>query len=234
MAQKKLQRFAEIKALKNVLEFPDNMPGKWKNHFKNDNPIILELACGKGEYTVSLAHMYPEKNFIGVDVKGNRIWVGAKKSLESKLENAAFLRTQIEMIENYFSKNEVAEIWITFPDPQPRNSKASKRLTHPRFLRAYKTFLRPESIIHLKTDSPQLYNFTKTVIDLFDLKLIADIDDVYAGANISDELKIKTHYEQLDIAQSHKVFYLGFSLSEKITNREIDALLKQRIHEDTG
>lgn len=233
MAQKKLQRFAEIKTFKNVLEFPGNMPGEWNNYFKNNNPIVLELACGKGEYTISLAQMFPQKNFIGVDIKGNRIWVGANQAINNNLENAAFLRTQIEMIEKYFAKDEIAEIWITFPDPQLRNSKASKRLTHPRFLRAYKKILQPESCIHLKTDSPHLYNFTKTVIDLFELKLISDINDIYSTENINDELKIKTHYEQLDIAKSKKVFYLRFSLSEKIMDYKLDALLKQRINEDS-
>jgi|SRR5690348_4906246 len=231
MAQKKLQRFAEIKTFSNVLEYPENMPGKWNVFFKNEHPIIVELGCGKGEYTVALAKLFTNKNFIGVDIKGNRIWAGAKNALENKLHNAAFLRTQIEMIEKYFSPNEVDEIWITFPDPQLRNSKASKRLTHPRFLRLYKNFLKPGALIHVKTDSPQLYNFTKTVIDLYQLPFISAIDDVYNNATISDELKIKTHYEALDIAQSKKVFYLCFSLSGEIENRELDVLLKEKIHE---
>lgn len=233
MAQKKLQRFAEIKTFSNVLEYPENMPGKWNVFFKNEHPIIVELGCGKGEYTVALAKLFTNKNFIGVDIKGNRIWAGAKNALENKLHNAAFLRTQIEMIEKYFSPNEVDEIWITFPDPQLRNSKASKRLTHPRFLRLYKNFLKPGALIHVKTDSPQLYNFTKTVIDLYQLPFISAIDDVYNNATISDELKIKTHYEALDIAQSNKVFYLCFSLSGEIENRELDVLLKEKINETT-
>jgi len=233
MAQKKLQRFAEIKTFSNVLEYPENMPGKWNVFFKNEHPIIVELGCGKGEYTVALAKLFTNKNFIGVDIKGNRIWAGAKNALENKLHNAAFLRTQIEMIEKYFSPNEVDEIWITFPDPQLRNSKASKRLTHPRFLRLYKNFLKPGALIHVKTDSPQLYNFTKTVIDLYQLPFISAIDDVYNNATISDELKIKTHYEALDIAQSKKVFYLCFSLSGEIENRELDVLLKEKINETT-
>lgn len=216
-----------------MLEYPENMPGKWNVFFKNEHPIIVELGCGKGEYTVALAKLFTNKNFIGVDIKGNRIWAGAKNALENKLHNAAFLRTQIEMIEKYFSPNEVDEIWITFPDPQLRNSKASKRLTHPRFLRLYKNFLKPGALIHVKTDSPQLYNFTKTVIDLYQLPFISAIDDVYNNATISDELKIKTHYEALDIAQSKKVFYLCFSLSGEIENRELDVLLKEKINETT-
>src|SRR6266496_6106024 len=133
MGQKKLIRFEELKTFNNVLQFPQGIQGKWKEYFKNTNPIILELACGKGEYAVGLGQLYPSKNFIGVDLKGNRIWVGAKKALQNDLHNIAFLRTQIDQIAEYFSKNEVAEIWITFPDPQLRMSKAKKRLTHPKF-----------------------------------------------------------------------------------------------------
>ena len=167
MGQKKLQRFEELKTFSNVLQFPENMPGKWNSFFNNSHPIVLELACGKGEYAVSLGKMFPEKNFIGVDLKGNRIWVGAKKALENNLNNVAFLRTQIDKIADYFAKNEVSEIWITFPDPQLRNSKAKKRLTHPKFLRSYQQFLIPGGLIHLKTDSPNLYEFTKLVIEMY-------------------------------------------------------------------
>ena len=141
MAQKKLQRFGEIKTFHNVLEYPENIAGKWNEHFKNNNSIVLELACGKGEYATGLAQLYPQKNFIGVDIKGNRIWVGAKYALDNKLKNVAFLRTQIHKIDTYFTKDEVAEIWITFPDPQLRISKAKKRLTHPRYIRLYKKIL---------------------------------------------------------------------------------------------
>jgi tRNA (guanine-N7-)-methyltransferase len=138
MAQKKLQRFADIKTFANVLEYPENMQGEWKLFFKNTNPVVLELACGRGEYTVGLSKLFPHKNFIGVDIKGNRLYIGAKKCLEQRLNNAAFLRTQIAMLPKYFSAIEVNEIWITFPDPQLRTSKAKKRLTHPQFLRLYK------------------------------------------------------------------------------------------------
>src|SRR6478609_3010515 len=141
MGQKKLQRFAEIKAFKNVLEYPSGMKGEWKNFFHNANPITLELACGKGEYAVGLARLHKSRNFIGLDVKGNRMWVGAKTALDEGLNNVAFLRTQIEKITDYFGQEEVSEIWITFPDPQLRISKAKKRLTHPRFLRLYKLIM---------------------------------------------------------------------------------------------
>src|SRR5262245_11483912 len=133
MGQKKLIRFAELNTFPNTLQFPKDMGGKWHAFFKNDHSITLELACGKGEYAVGLGQLYPRRNFIGIDLKGNRIWVGAKKALQLGLDNVAFLRTQIDQVAEYFAKNEVAEIWITFPDPQLRLSKAKKRLTHPKF-----------------------------------------------------------------------------------------------------
>ena len=220
MAQKKLIRFNEIKTFSNVMEYPEDMQGKWKVSFKNSNPIILELACGKGEYTVGLAELFPGKNFIGVDIKGNRLWAGAKVALTKNLTNAFFLRTQIDKIDQYFNKDEVDEIWITFPDPYLRKSKARKRLTHPKFLRLYKRFLKPTGFIHLKTDSPDLYRFTKTVIELYQLEMIADSNDVYKMKDISQELKIKTHYENLDIAKSNTVFYLCFMLPETIPGND--------------
>src|SRR4029079_5198604 len=143
--------------------------------------------CGKGEYTVGLAKMYPAKNYIGVDIKGNRLWVGAKKCLDEKISNAAFLRTEIDKINTYFNAGEVDEIWITFPDPQLRKSKAKKRLTHPKFLRLYKEFIQPNGLIHLKTDSPDLYEFTKQVIGMYGCLVHKDYDDVYAEPIIADE-----------------------------------------------
>ncbi|HYH13763.1 MAG TPA: tRNA (guanosine(46)-N7)-methyltransferase TrmB, partial [Flavisolibacter sp.] len=143
MGQKKLVRFAELKTFTNVLQYPENMAGNWNAHFQNTSPITLELACGKGEYAVGLSLLYPQRNFIGVDLKGNRIWVGAKKARQQSLTNVAFLRTQIDRITEYFLPGEVEEIWITFPDPQLRLSKTKKRLTHPKFLRMYQQFLKP-------------------------------------------------------------------------------------------
>lgn len=224
MGQKKLQRFEDIKSFPNVLQYPENMQGRWQAFFKNNNTITLELACGKAEYTVEMAQMHPQKNFIGVDIKGNRIWVGAKKCIEKNIVNTAFLRTQIDKINNYFDEAEVDEIWITFPDPHLRMSKAKKRLTHPKFLRLYKQFLKQGGCIHLKTDSPDLYKFTKTIIQLYNLITVADIDDVYKNENISAELKIKTYYETLDIAGSSSIFYLCFRLPAAIT--EDDTALK--------
>ena len=234
MAQKKLVRFAELDTFSNVLQFPKDIAGKWNEHFKNAQPITLELACGKGEYAVGMGRLYPQRNFIGVDLKGNRIWVGAKKALQDNLSNVAFLRTEIDLTTEYFAKDEVSEIWITFPDPQLRKSKARKRLTHPRFLRLYQQFLIPNGLIHLKTDSPDLYEFTKLVIALYGCVLHNDLDDVYKQEGIAEELKIKTHYESLDIAGSNRIHHLCFSLPENLLGKEKDEELKQIIKEDEG
>lgn len=231
MAQKKLQRFADLKTFANVLEYPQGMKGRWQEFFKNTNPLVLELACGRGEYTVGLARLFPAQNFIGVDVKGNRMYIGAKKCLAENYSNAGFLRTQIEKLTEYFAHGEVDEIWITFPDPQLRTSKAKKRLTHPRFLRLYHQILKPGGCIHLKTDSPNLYLFTKRVIQLYELNIVEDLDDVYAEPFIRDELKIKTHYESLDIAQSKKIHYLKFTLPAEIKNMDA-TLLEILKHEE--
>ena len=220
MAQKKLERFAAIKTFSNVQEYPVDMKGKWYDLFSNKNTIILELACGRGEYTVGMARLFPTRNFIGVDVKGNRMYIGAKKCLEENLTNAAFLRTQIEKLTDYFTEGEVAEIWITFPDPQLRVSKAKKRLIHPRFLRLYQQILAPGGPVHLKTDSPDLYLFTKKVAELYGLTIVEDSDNVYGNPGIKEELKIKTHYESLDIAQSKKIHYLKFTLPAIIKNMD--------------
>ena len=227
MGQKKLVRFAELETFKNVLQYPENMRGKWREWFGNEGSISLELACGKGEYAVGLGRMYPYKNFIGVDQKGNRLWVGAKQCIQEGMNNVGFLRTQIDKINSYFGKEEVAEIWITFPDPQLRNSKHKKRLTHPKYLRLYDQFLQPGGKIHLKTDSPNLYRFTLKVIELYSLVLHENTDDLYAKSDISPELQIKTHYEQLDIAGSNKIHYCCFSLGEDLKNADKDELLKE-------
>ncbi len=224
MAQKKLVRFAEIETFANVLQYPKDMKGNWKGFFKNTNPITLELACGKGEYALGLGRMYPHKNLIGVDVKGNRIWKGAKTALQEKLQNVAFLRTQMDRITQYFAPGEVQEIWITFPDPQLRLSKIKKRLTHPKFLRLYQEFLQKDGIVHLKTDSPDLYNFTKTVIELYGLELLEDDGDIHKKTVTNPELLIKTHYEALDIAGSKKVHYLRFRLNGDMPFEKDDIL----------
>ncbi|MCU0404727.1 MAG: tRNA (guanosine(46)-N7)-methyltransferase TrmB [Chitinophagaceae bacterium] len=215
MGQKKLIRFEAIKTFGNVLQHPAGMPGRWSSFFEKEQPLTLELACGKGEYSVGLGVMFPERNFLGIDIKGNRLFVGAKKALEIPLHNVGFMRAQIDSIDTYFAPEEVDEIWLTFPDPQLRSSKAKKRLTHPKFLRKYQTFLKKGSLIHLKTDSPVLYTFTKKVIELYGCKLVKCYDDVYGKALEPELLNIKTHYEGLDIAKSGKIFYVQFRLPDE-------------------
>jgi tRNA (guanine-N7-)-methyltransferase len=230
MGQKKLIRFEAIKGYENVFEYPVNAKGTWNEFFKNNNPITLELACGKGEYAVGLGNMHPNRNFIGIDIKGNRIWRGATNALEQGLKNVAFIRSLIDKVPDYFNQSEIEEIWITFPDPQLRGSKAKKRLTHPKFLRLYQQILKPGGTIHLKTDSPDLYQFTKLVINLFELPLFEDMDNVYAGANIKPELHIKTHYEGLDIAGSNRIHYLSFTINKELP-LALDAQLKSILSE---
>ncbi|MFI5163864.1 MAG: tRNA (guanosine(46)-N7)-methyltransferase TrmB [Bacteroidia bacterium] len=218
MPKNKLQRFAELRTFQNVHEFlfderENNfrLKGKWNSeYFKNENPIVLELGCGKGEYSIGLAEKYPDKNFIGIDIKGARIWRGSKNAQEKKLENVSFLRTQIEFIENCFAKDEVSELWITFPDPQPNKEK--KRLTHPVFLNRYKNIIKQNGIIHLKTDNIELHEFTLEVIRENKLTLLDSTADLYG--NIDDgreEVKsIQTYYEKKFLAQGKKITYLKF------------------------
>lgn len=229
MGQKKLLRFSQVKTFTNFYEYPKDIAGTWNTIFENQNPLILELACGRGEYAVGLASLFPHQNFIGIDIKGNRMYIGAKKALEFPLHNVKFLRSQIEMLPDYFEKQEVKEIWITFPDPQLRTSRSKKRLTHPRFLRLYQQILSENGIIHLKTDSPDLYNFTLQVIKMYGLHLHESSADVYTQNDIDERLKIKTHYESLDIAGSNKIFYLRFSLPAVIESLDdrLQELLKQ-------
>jgi tRNA (guanine-N7-)-methyltransferase len=225
VGQKKLIRFAEIADFPNVFQYPQGMAGTWKDYFQNNHPITLELACGKGEYAVGLGELLPERNFIGIDLKGNRIWVGAKKALQQQMTNVAFIRSQIDKVTDYFAPGEVSEIWITFPDPQLRASRSKKRLTHPQFLRRYKQILRPGGYIHLKTDSPDLYRFTKKVIELYGLLPKEDYPDLYSLPERKPEWNIRTHYEGLDIAGSRQVHYLRFSLPD-----EIESSLDEKLH----
>ena len=219
MPKNKLQRFAELKTFSNVYEFlwterefNFKLKGKWNSdHFKNDNPIVLELGCGKGEYSIGLAERYPGKNFIGLDIKGARIWRGSKNAQEKNLNNVAFLRTQIEYIEACFEKEEVSEIWVTFPDPQPNKEK--KRLTHLIFLNRYKNVLKPNGVVHLKTDSLELHEFTLEVIQENKLELLDSTNDLYGSPEPREEAKaFKTHYENLFTAKGKKITYLKFRL----------------------
>ena len=219
MPKNKLQRFAELRTFSNVHEFlfdeRDNnfkLKGKWhSDYFKNNNPIVLELGCGKGEYSIGLAEKYPNKNFIGIDIKGARIWRGSKNAQEKTLQNVCFLRTQIEYIEACFNKNEVSEIWITFPDPQPNKEK--KRLTHLVFLNRYKNVLSNNGLIHLKTDSAELFEFTLEVVSSNKLNLLDSTNDLYSdtSSNREEAKSFKTHYENLFTAQGKKITYLKFA-----------------------
>ncbi len=210
------------------MEYPTDMKGRWKRFFNNSHPITIELACGRGEYSVGLSELYPDRNTIGVDLKGNRMFIGARKALENNLHNVAFLRTQIEKIDEYFEKGEVDEIWITFPDPHLRLSKAKKRLTHPRFLRLYNKILKANGLIHLKTDSPQLYDFTLLVCELHGLSIVEKFSNIFDNPNLKPELKIKTHYESLDIANSKQIHYICFRLPAEIPDH--DEKLKEIIN----
>ncbi|MBP7183928.1 MAG: tRNA (guanosine(46)-N7)-methyltransferase TrmB [Saprospiraceae bacterium] len=188
--------------------------GCWNTeHFHNALPITLELACGGGEYTVALAKANPERNFIGIDIKGARIWKGATQALDEQLTNVAFLRTRIEIIEQFFGENEVDEIWITFPDPFLRESKSNKRLTSPPFLERYRKILKPNAIVHLKTDSPELYDFTMETLQSDPRsKIIYNNADIYAGPLLDDALLIKTKYELMHLAVGKTIKYIRFSL----------------------
>ena len=214
MGKDKLRKFAEIETFANVYELDagKSFKGKWsKMHFKNDAPLVLELACGKGEYTVNLAQLFPEKNFIGIDYKGNRIWRGAKTAIEEGIENVAFLRIQIEQILDYFDADEVSEIWITFPDPQPQISREKKRLTAPRFLEKYKVILQESSPINLKTDNDDFYAFTLETIEQLGLKLHVRTEDLYRSDLVNEVLSIKTYYEKKYLAHDKNINYVRFS-----------------------
>lgn len=214
MGKDKLRRFAEVETFKNVLQLDAGKPfkGSWaRDFFKNDNPVVLELACGKGEYTVNLAQLFPNKNFIGIDYKGNRIWRGAKTALEEGVENVAFVRIQIENLLDYFAEGEVDEIWITFPDPQPQISREKKRLTSPRFLDKYKIILKPRGAVNLKTDNDGLHAYTAEKIEELGLNLHIRTEDLYHSPYADEVLSIKTYYEKKYLAHNKNINYLKFS-----------------------
>ncbi|TVQ13089.1 MAG: tRNA (guanosine(46)-N7)-methyltransferase TrmB [Balneolaceae bacterium] len=217
MAKNKLQRYEDIKYLDNVIEMdehnftePGEVRGRWSLYFGNDNPIVLELACGKGEYTRELAKRNPGRNYIGIDRKGDRIWKGAVDSLENELDNVRFLRIHIDHITSYFAPSEVDEIWITFPDPQMK--KERKRLTSPMFIDRYRQIMKPGGIIHLKTDSHVLYEYTSEIIRELNLEIIRVIPDIYRLDRLPDDLDIRTYYEESHLKSGKTIRYISFAV----------------------
>lgn len=235
MGKGKLAKFAEMETFSNVFQYPfsvvDNVPFEMKGHwreqyFKNNHPVVLELGCGKGEYTVELARLYPEMNFIGVDIKGARMWTGAKQALEAGLKNVAFLRTNIEIIDRFFAEGEVQEIWLTFSDPQMKN--AHKRLTSTFFLNRYRKFLVDGGIVHLKTDSNFLFTYTTCMVKENKLPVVFSTEDLYHTEGLDEEthkiLSIQTYYESMWIERGLNIRYMKFLLPQQgeLVEPEVD------------
>lgn len=225
MGKDKLKRFAEIKTFENVIQPTAKealntshfLKGKWgSDFFRNSNPIILELGCGKGEYSVNLAKFYPNTNFIGIDIKGARMWLGAKDAINEGINNVGFLRTRIEWIESFFAKDEISEIWITFPDPQLHRKREKKRLTSPLFLNRYRKMLKPNGIIHLKTDSKELHDYTIEVLSYNKIEILESTNDLYNSDIQSPVLAIKTFYEKKFLINNKNITYIKFSINKEI------------------
>jgi tRNA (guanine-N7-)-methyltransferase len=212
MPRQKLIRQAKIEEFPNVLNSPEDMKGKWSEHFGNENPIVLELACGKAEFSCGYAQLHPDRNIIGIDKKSDRIYVGAKHALEEKIDNVAFCRCLIDNLDKYFAADEVSEIWITFPDPHPKKNKKNKRLTWPRFLNLYKKVLKPHGIVNLKTDAEALHDWTLEIIEQEGHDLITAIKDIYSTEGLPEHLKVKTTFEKKHLVNGKKINYLSFSL----------------------
>lgn len=220
----KLEKFADVEVFSNCFFLPyaaketgHALKGKWKqDYFKNTNPLVLELGCGKGEYSVGLAKNNAAKNYMGVDVKGNRIWTGAKEALDLKLHNVAFMRTRIDFIEGCFAENEIDEIWLTFPDPQPQKTRARKRLSHPIFLNRYNKFLKPGGFFHLKTDSTLFYEYTLQSLPEFGWEKVFATNDLYKNCPEGREelIQITTYYEKMFTAKGEKIKYCLFKKPE--------------------
>ena len=236
MGKNKLVRWAELETFNNVIQHTEAgfgkghpVKGKWKSDvFKNQNPVILELGCGRGEYTTGLSEKFPSNNYIGVDIKGARMWRGAKTAHENRLNNAAFLRTRIEFINSFFAEDEVDEIWLTFPDPQTGKKNSNKRLTCPWFLNQYRGFLKDNGIIHLKTDNYDLYRYTKNLAEKNNLKIIIATPDLHSDLAGNEILLIRTHYEDIFLKEGLKINYLAFRLEK---NRIIEDAIKTKKEE---
>ncbi len=216
--RRKQHKFRENEARANVIqegkELFDTIKGHWHDrYFGNQNDIVLEIGCGRGEYTIGLAQLHPGRNYLGVDIKGDRIWKGSKTAEALQLSNVAFLRTQIQVLERFFAIGEVNEIWLTFPDPRPKKSDIKRRLVHPRFIEIYKAILTPGGTVHLKTDNQVFFDYALEVLSAYPgVKNLQYSQNVYQSHLISEELKIKTHYEQLFADQGFTIKYLSFQL----------------------
>ena len=216
MGRNKLERFRQNEINRNVIQpgkdIFNQIKGNWnKEHFNNGQPLVVELACGRGEFTVGLARQYPESNFVGVDIKGSRIWKGSTIAIAEGLENVAFLRSQIEQLDEFFAEGEIDELWITFPDPRPREGDEKKRLTSPRFLEMYKPLIKKGGIVHFKTDNTGLFNYTLEVLqDLQETEILAYTHDFYLSQYKDDHFGIQTRYEKMFSDQGEKIKYCKF------------------------
>ena len=242
MGKNKLAKFADMEEFPHVFQVSSHvvregasfeMKGKWNEmFFKNDHPIVLELGCGKGEYTVGLAQLYPDKNFIGIDIKGARLWTGAKDSYEKEMTNVAFLRTDIEMIHHFFGENEVSEIWLTFPDPQMK--KVTKRLTATNFMKLYQQFLKTDGLVHLKTDSNFMFTYTCEMIKANHYPVVFSNDNLYASDLNDPILGIKTYYEQQWLERGITIKYIQFILEKRTAFIEPDVEIEHDVYRSFG
>ena len=241
MGKNKLKKFADMETIDFVFQYPFSvlreggfpLRGCWhRDFFHNDNPIVVELGCGKGEYTVELAREFPGRNFIGIDIKGARMWSGARQVEAEGITNVAFLRTSIELIDRFFMPGEVSEIWITFPDPQMKN--ANKRLTSTRFLNLYRKILCDNGTVHLKTDSPFLYTYTHALVELNRLPAQVDTDDLYGCGHADDILAIKTHYEKQWLDRGLTIKYIKFQLPQQGDLAEPDIEIEHDTYRSYG
>jgi tRNA (guanine-N7-)-methyltransferase len=242
VGKNKLAKFADMEEFPHVFQVSSQavregksfgMKGKWNElFFKNDHPIVLELGCGKGEYTVGLGELYTEKNFVGVDIKGARLWTGAKESFEKSMKNVAFLRTNIEMIDHFFAENEVSEIWLTFPDPQMK--KVTKRLTATNFIKSYQQFVKPDGLIHLKTDSNFMFQYTCEMVKANQFQVIFSNKDLYASDLRDPILGIKTYYEQQWLDRGLTIKYIQFLLEKHKVLLEPDVEIEHDAYRSFG
>lgn len=216
MGRSKLDKFSDNESSHNIIqpgkEIFERIRGNWNRlYFRNQNPLVLELGCGRGEYTLGLARLFPDKNLVGVDIKGSRIWNGSQKALLENLENVAFLRIQIQQLGQFFCPQEVDEIWITFPDPRPRDRDERRRLTHPRFLDIYRTILKPGGWVHLKTDNRGLYHYTREVLEAMSgVGNLQHTEDLYDSALLHDHHGLRTTYEKRFLEEGMSIKYVKF------------------------